>query len=851
MAFLKKNADISVLFCTFAGKFCHIMKKLYFTLMIMLIPAWFSAEAQSYEKGVSKELAEWRANRITNIHYDLTFNVPLDTKAVLDGTAFITFYMNEKTEVVLDFQGTIPEFCLVNGKKRRVVLKNEHIVIPAKQTKQGLNSISIDFKSTDKALNRNAEYLYTLFVPDQARSCFPCFDQPDMRATFNTQLNLPKEWNAIISESNYPIPTYLYSFVAGRFKEKKGQREGYTIRALYREQDPQKVEQIETIFDQVGESIRWMESYTGLKYPFNEFGLIILPGFQFSGMEHPGAILLTDRRLFLGSHPSQDEQLSRMELIAHETAHQWFGNMVSLKWFEDVWAKEVFANFFASKITRRHFTKIDHDLNFLMTYQARAMALDRTEGTHPIAQNLQNLNHASLLYDDIIYDKAPVMMRFLEEIMGPKQLQAGLKKYLVSNYFKNASWDDLIETLDKQVPSAGIRQFSDIWVKQKGMPIIHTTYQDGKLIVSQKDPYGRGIFWRQKFDIRLIYDLDRSRTVTIDMQQPTVTVNIGNRPSSIIPNYDGRGYGHFTMDDYYTQRLALRLIVTRGDLHRFALLLTLYDNYLMGRIPASYFGELYRNMTKEKNPLIMKTALSHMFRIAFDRPQNERQTLEQCIMDLLPENKTAECRQAIIRQMAPNATSPDVLNQIYKIWSSHSDPLFNEHDYMEMAYRLAIMRPTQWSEIISQERRQLKTDQLREEFDYISRGCTPDKQEQHKLFNAILKAENRPHEPWALALLRLLCADVREPDNNAYIMSSLNSLQRIQESSDIFFATNWLNALYGHHKSQEALQDTEAFLKKHPDYKSSLRNKILVASWLLKNTRERISQEKGQKQNKK
>lgn len=831
------------------------MKKSSILIAIMLLTALFSANAQNHEKGVSKELAEWRAKTISNVHYDLIFNISSDQQKNIDGQAVIQFYMKKKEEVVLDFQGRVPETCMVNGKKRRVVMSNEHIVIPAKQMKEGMNSIEIDFVSTDKALNRNSEYLYTLFVPDQARSCFPCFDQPDLRATFNTQLNLPQGWSAIVSESKSPIPTYLYSFVVGQFEEKTGQRDGYNIRALYREKDPQKVAQIETIFDEVAQSVRWMESYTGLKYPFNEFGIIILPGYQFSGMEHPGAIQLTDRRLFLGSKPSQDEQISRMELIAHETAHQWFGNMVSLKWFEDVWTKEVFANFFASKITRRQFSKVDHDLNFLMTYQNRALAFDRTEGTHPIAQELKNMNHASLLYDDIIYDKAPVMMRILEDIIGPKQLQAGLKKFLVKHYFKSATWDDLIEILDQDSPSAGLRQFSEVWVKQKGMPNIHTTYRDGNLIISQSDPYGRGLYWRQKFDVRLIYDLDRSRTVTVDMQQPTVTIKIGNAPSSIIPNYDGRGYGRFTMDDYYTQKLPLRLIVTRGDLHRYALLLTLFDNYLMGRIPASYFGELYRNMIKEKNPLIMKTTLRHMFRIAFDRPLNERQTLEQCIMDLLPENKTADCRQAIIRQMAPNATSPDVLNQIYKIWSQHNDPLFNEHDYMEMAYRLAIMRPQEWSSIISQERKQLKTDQLREEFDYISRACTPDVQEQRHLFNTIIKAENRPHEPWALSVLRLLNADVREPGSNDYINSSLSSLSYLQNTSDIFFASHWLNILFAGHKSQEALKQVEAFLQKNSNLEPNLRNKILVASWMLKNywsgpLKETATPNKQKKQNK-
>ena len=121
----------------------------------------------------------------------------------------------------------------------------------------------------------------------------------------------------------------------------------------------------------------------------------------------------------------------------------------------------------ASKITRRQYRGVDHDLNFLRTYQARAIAIDRTEGTHAIAQELSNTDHASLLYDDIVYDKAPVMMRMLENIMEAPVMQKGLQKYLADNAYGNASWDKLIETLEKESPSISVRQYLNVWVKEK------------------------------------------------------------------------------------------------------------------------------------------------------------------------------------------------------------------------------------------------------------------------------------------------------------------------------------------------------------------------------------------------
>lgn len=796
---------------------------------LLIIAFWLIAlyaNAITYEKGVSKELAESRIQNISNVSYDLMFDIPANANEKVAGTVTIEFSLNRKSDVVLDFQGRFSGACLINGKKRVARMENGHIIIPEKLVKRGINHVEMDFVSLDDALNRNADYLYTQFGSNQAQSCFPCFDQPDIYATFTTQLNMPEGWKALVSKYETPISTSFYSFTAGKFEEQTAKHSTYAIRILHRGQSPEKLRQLSAISDEAAQSLKGMESYTGLKYPFGELGIVIMPNQPSCHMERPGIIQLSDRYAFLDNNPSQEEQQKRTELIAHEIAQQWFGNMITMASPEDAWGKEVIAQFMVSKVACRQSTKTDHHLNFLHAYQSRAIAFDRTEGTHPIAQ---------LLDDDIIYAKAPVMMRILEDIMGAKELQEGLQKYLTTYYFKNASWDDLVNTLDRQAPTTDIRQFFDVWAKQKGMPTIHTTYQDGKLIVSQTDPYGRGIYWRQKFEVRLIYDLDHSRTVTIDMTQPTVTVNINQRPSSIIPNYDGRGYGRFTLDQDYIQKLPLRLIVTRSDLHRYALLQTLHDNYLMGNIPASYFGELYRNMIKERNPLLMQTTVDHMFKIAFDCNYSERQTLEQCIMDILPENKSNDCRKTIIRKMSANATSPEILAQIQKIWDTQSDPLFDEHDYMEMAYRLALTHPGQWQMIVNTQRDHLKTPLLREEFDYISRACSPDEQVQRDLLNDIIKSENRAHDSWALHVLQLLSADIREPQNNAYIPTALKSLQG---NGDADFVSKWLEVLLQNHKSQEAKQSVEKFLKDNPACQESLHNKILMASWPLRNIRQ-------------
>ena len=816
------------------------MKNIKILLMIFLSMMVLSTHAQMLSKGVPKELADHRKVNISNVVYDLTFNIPSNLSHKVTGTAIISFDLKEQEDLILDFQGEFNGTAYVyygkkNNKRRsfEALYKDEHIIIPMRQLQAGKNKIELNFTCQDKALNRNKDYVYTLFVPDLARSVFPCFDQPDLRAVFVTTLHTPSGWKTMTSDNSCQLPTYLYSFVAGNFQEKTGTRNGRLMRALYRETDPAKVAQLDKVFDETSQALKWMEGYTSIACPFKEYGMVILPNYQFGGMEHPGAIQLSDRRIFLEKNATQEEELYRTELIAHEIAHLWFGDLVSLKWFGDVWTKEVLANFMASKITRRQYKGIDHDLNFLKTFQNAAIAIDRTDGTHAIAQELNNLNHASLLYDNIIYDKAPVMMRMMEQVMGAPAMQNGLNRFLIDHQFDNASWDDLIKALDKTAPSAGVKKFSDIWVKQKGMPNIHTSYKDGQIVVTQSDPLHRGIFWPQQFEVKVIYDLTESQTLTVDMQKPTMTFKVPGRPSYIIPNSNGKGYGRFTLDDNYTRQMPKRLITTRNDLNRYALLQVIHDNYLMGKISPSYFSELYRLMVKERNPQIMSTAIEHMFKILEDVNVDQRAALELCMMDLLNENRTNECHQYIIRKMSSCVSSPEVLDQIESIWRNHNDPLLNEHDYMEMAYRLAIMHPQQWQEILSTQRARLTTDDLKNEFDYVCRACNPDGNQRLQLFNDLLRPENRQKEPWAIAMLRLLNSDVFEPQSNGYIESSLKSLEYIQQTSDIFFPSKWMKALMSGHKSREAAQAIDSFIKATPNYPSNLKNIVLEASWIL------------------
>ena len=823
--------------------------------LLIYLCALMPLSAMATEAGVSKPLAEHRAAHIKDVQYTLIFDLPDDVAKPVKGYEVMEFIWNSEDDLVLDFQGSASQFngiCLINGKSKEhhVEFANEHIIIPRKLLKKGYNSIYLTFISGNKSLNRSQDYLYTLFVPDHARSVFPCIDQPDVKALFKLTLEMPTDWRAIsngglmkstlegtrkkLEFATTPLlPTYLFSFTAGRFNQEVATRDGRTIQALHRETDPAKIAQLQTVFDQIATSLRWLEEYTDMKYPFQKFGFVVLPGYQFGGMEHPGAIQFSDRSIFLGSNPTQDEELKRLELVAHETAHMWFGDLVTMRWFDDVWTKEVFANFMASKIARVQFPNIDHNLNFLKTYQASAMHTDRTNGSHPIQQPLDNLDRASLLYGNIIYDKAPVMMRMLEEVMGERWFRNGIRKYLKRDAFGNATWDDLVEILSHEDPNAHIKEFSNVWVKQQGMPIIETSVEGSRLVVRQTDPLGRGLVWNQKFDVMLGNDFGPSNTITVSMHEPTVSIPLARRPDFIIPNYSGHGYGRFTLPPDYTKLLIKRLICTTSDVNRYALALTLYDNYLMGRLDNTYFSEVYRTLEKEHNPLIISTLCNHLAKVAFDQPKEDRTTMELFFMDLLKTTQQPATRQHLLRSLTATAQSQMVNDFLYDIWEKQSEPLLSERDYMDMAYHLAIVKPLRWGEIINRQRMRLKNADLIREFEFVSRACTDDPDLQRLLFNSLLRKENRTVEPWAARTLALLSCNAREPQNNEYINPALNALEDIQRTGDIFFPANWVSALLSQHKSNEARRMVEDWIQLHPYYPPSLMNKVKENAYYL------------------
>ncbi|MBR1881490.1 MAG: ERAP1-like C-terminal domain-containing protein, partial [Muribaculaceae bacterium] len=819
--------------------------KRYFTFLALTLFVDMCALSLTNESGVSLQLAQYRASHVSDVRYSLALTLPADASQPYRCNDTVSFVLDAPIDLWLDYQGNVDECSmLVNGRKCRVRYENEHIFLPRKQLRKGRNEVIVNVVNQSSALNRNSDYAYTLFVPDHARSVFPCFDQPDLKAVFTFALQVDSSWQAISNglllsktssgpwcthrfAATRPLPTYLFSFTAGQFYRVEAERDGRTMVALYRNNDPTREAQLPIVFDQVAHSLRWLEAYTGIPYPFSHYDFVVLPGYQFGGMEHPGCVQFNDRRIFLGDHPTPAEELSRTSLIAHETAHMWFGDLVTMRWFNDVWTKEVFANFMADKISRELYPDINHDLNFLKAHYVPAMATDRTTGTHPIQQPLENLNQAGLLYGNIIYHKAPIMMRKLEQQMGEEAFQNGLRSYLAAHQYGNATWDDLVAHLHQANPQAGVWQFDSVWVKQAGAPVVDVVAHDGMVQASQHDPRGRGLVWAQKFLVSTTQD----ERVPLAFASDSVTRGAKASGALVSPNGDGQGYGRFLLNQATADSLMAHWSVM-PDVERYAALLTLNENDLMGRIDRSGFVDaLLSFLDKERNSLIAVTAITSLARIAGEETSKDSRTaIEQALWQQATHHPVKAIATSALRSVGTLAATPAVVDSVYALWHQGSS-LLNDRDCMRIAYHLAVLQPQQWREILDYQRSRLKSEDLRKEFDFIGRACSPDTAVQNALFASLLRPEGRAVEPFASGLLTILNHPAREPQSNRFVKPGLDILQEVQRTGDIFFPLNWCNALLAGHHSHEASEQVRLFLESHHDYPPSLRNKLLQAAY--------------------
>lgn len=826
-----------------------------------VIPEPFGAE------GIPWEVAEHRARTITDLRYAYALTVPREREMPVEGSVLIRFEWSdpESFPVVLDFLH--PEervrSVTVNGREIEWEPRNDHIIIPAsRMNRDGANEVQVDFVAGDEALNRRDSFLYTLFVPDRAHFSLPIFDQPNLKGRFSLTLDVPEGWNAVANGAELggseqggprafaetpPISSYLFSFAVGDFAIEEAVRDGRTYRMLHRETDVESIERNrDAIFDLHATALTWLEEYTGIEYPFEKFDFVAVPSFQYGGMEHPGAILYRSGSLFLDETATQNAFLGRASLIAHETAHMWFGDLVTMEWFNDVWLKEVFANFMAAKIVEPSFPEVNHRLRFFLAHHPRAYAIDRSEGAHPVLQPLDNLQEAGTLYGPIIYQKAPVMMEQLEALIGEEAFRDGIREYLSVHSFGNATWSDLITVLDQET-ERDLRAWSRLWIESPGRPVVTSrvgTDEDGQLtmaMVFQDDPMARNRFWPQAMDVALGYG-DSVPVVRIDLDGAAVGLEdrLGMpEPRWILPGAGGVGYGQMHVHGGALERFVEDLPGLEDPVVRGVGYQALYDALLDRWIGADrYLEVLLEGLIQETDEQIVQRLLGNATSVYARYLSDEERTvwtprLEARFWRGVQESPSSTRKGAWFSAYRSVVRSDEGRDRLHRIWNGSEEVAglqLSEQDRTGLAAALALLGAPDAEEILRTQLERIENPDRKARLTFLLPALSDDPAERERFFASLADPENRSNEPWALAGLGYLNHPVRADDGIRHLPAALEMLEEIQRTGDIFFPGRWLDAALSGHGSMEAASIVRGFLDERPDYPPRLRAKILQAA---------------------
>ncbi len=819
----------------------------YALFLGLLISCVTQSEEVPLVSGVSIELATHRKATISDIVYDLQFDIPEKLEATIPADITISFNLNQKNQsLILDFranEGAVKSVS-ANGQQSAYRFEDGHIVIPPASLREGTNQIKITFLAGEGSLNRNEAYLYTLLVPDRASTVFPCFDQPDLKARYNLTLSVPQEWKTLANgpkknedieegrktvtfETSDLISTYLFSFVAGEFEILEEERDGLTMRMYHRESDSEKVNSNQQeVFDLHFNSLRWLESYTGIDYPFQKFDFALIPSFQYGGMEHVGAIQYRASSLFLDKSATKSRELGRARLIAHETAHMWFGNLVTMEWFNDVWMKEVFANFMAAKIANADFPEINHDLSFLISHYPSSYGVDRTSGANPIRQQLDNLKFAGTMYGAIIYNKAPIVMKQLELLIGEDNFRDGLREYLSIYANSNATWPDLIDILDPRT-SIDLQQWSQVWINEPGRPIFELSKSN---VLTQQDPSGGGKLWPQEFSIA---SPENSRVSFVDKME------IKTPPAMV--NSDGLGYGVFPVTD----EQATQLFDWEDEVKRGATYIALFENLLEGRTvdPALFIKLAASASSEELNPLNLRLIMGYLRTVYWSFHTEEDRTqlgpeLEELLWSAMIKQSAPDLKRHVFNAYQSIVQTKNGLERLYQVWNDELQikgmKEFSEVDLTNMAQNLALKLPGRSKEILDNQYDRITNEERKKKFEFVRQAISPELDDRNAFFESLKNVENRAKEPWVLDALGYLHHPLRQEFSKDYLRSSLELLSEIQQTGDIFFPKRWLDATFSSYQAEYVTAIMEAFLKENPDYDPKLKALILQSTDMAK-----------------
>jgi aminopeptidase N len=823
--------------------------------------------------GISRQLAEYRAARIANVRYDLNLDVTRHDTAY--GHVVIRFTRTLAGDAIVDFRGFSISAPVVNGRATSVRGDGAHLRIPAALLTAGENRIEADFRSPIAAAGASiiryhdstdgTDYLYTLLVPSDANLLFPCFDQPDLKARVTLTLVTPRGWKALgngalasadsatrngttthhLRESD-PISTYLIAFAAGPWATRSALIDGRPISMWVRASRVKDAE-ADTLIATNARAIAWLETYTARKFPFQKFDFLLAPAFPFGGMEHPGAVFYNEESFIFREPPTRNQLLGREATIYHEVSHQWFGDLVTMKWFDDLWLKEGFATYIAAVMQDDLSPGAKAWRTFYLRNKPVAYATDASRGTTPVWQSLANLDQAKSNYGAIVYNKAPGILKQLNYLVGDTTFKRGLRAYLRQHAYGNATWRDLLSAIQSAGSSQSASRSPDLiawghdYILRPGLPVItqrvtpRGTSWELELLQSPAQALSGTAAWPIRTQVLIRDSAGASRVVPrlLTARNSTLTFP-GRAPAFVFANAGDEAYALVNLDSASTRWAEQHVGSIADPLQKAMTWGALWDLVRDAQLAPGRFARVaLRELPNERDDQLAPFIVGRLARAV------DGYACDPARAELLPEtervlaagaadaSRSYSVRKSQLDALVGLAKSPSVLAHLDAALDSTTVlglPLRAPTRWAIVTHLASLNAPSAHTRLAAESRRDSTSEGKRRAF--VAGAAWPDAAVKADYWHRYF-ADSTLNEDWVTASLGAF----NDPDQDAltrrYLVPALDTLPWVQRNRRIFFLGSWLGSFIGGQRSAESLALVEQFLGAHATWPRDLREKIL------------------------